>query len=151
MADFSNQNFNLSYGLNQPSVPVFQAPVSMRRDPAVTDKGPLGMVWINNAVVPNRAFILTSIVNNIAIWNNFFGGGTIFNFIQANVGIDVGGDIGAGAAGFVTLTNATNTTQGAGALSILSTNANPGNNAGFLKVYVGASTAWVPYFTNIAP
>jgi hypothetical protein len=60
------------------------------------------------------------------------------------------GDLG-GAASTTGFTNAVDTTQGAGTLSILSSSANPGNNAGFLKIYVGATTAYVPYFTTIAP
>lgn len=60
------------------------------------------------------------------------------------------GDSG-GTASTTGLTNVVDNTQGAGTLSILSSSANPGNNAGFLKIYVGATVAYVPYFTNIAP
>jgi hypothetical protein len=63
----------------------------------------------------------------------------------------VGGDTGVVTAGKLGITNVTNTTQGAGALSLLSTTGNPGNNAGFIKIYLGGTTAWIPYFTNIAP
>jgi hypothetical protein len=61
------------------------------------------------------------------------------------------GDAGSGAATITQFTNATDTTQGVGALSILSTNGNPGNNTGFIKIYVGLTAAYIPYFTNIAP
>jgi len=61
------------------------------------------------------------------------------------------GDEGTGIATTTAMTNGTETTQGAGELTIVSTNANNGDNAGFLKFYVGASVVWVPYFTNIAP
>lgn len=76
--------------------------------------------------------------------------------IEASVGAvrgaqaEASGDLG-GVVSVTSLTNVTNTTQGAGALSILSTTGNPGNNAGFIKIYVGSTTAYVPYFTNIAP
>lgn len=60
------------------------------------------------------------------------------------------GDDG-GVAATTSLTASTNTTQGVGNLTILSTNANSGDNAGFIKVYVGTTTAYIPYFTNIAP
>lgn len=76
--------------------------------------------------------------------------------VDASAGSIIGGSIEAaddlgGTVGNTTFTNATNTTQGVGALGILSTNGNAGNNAGFLKIYVGSTTAYIPYFTNIAP
>lgn len=61
------------------------------------------------------------------------------------------GDNGGDIAGTTTITNTVNTTQGAGALSIASTNGNAGDNAGFLGFFVGATRVWVPYFDNIAP
>lgn len=61
------------------------------------------------------------------------------------------GDLGSGFASVNSITNVTNTTQGAGTLSIKSTDGNNGNNAGFIKIYVGLTTAYIPYFTNIAP
>jgi hypothetical protein len=45
----------------------------------------------------------------------------------------------------------TNTSLSTGTLSIKSTSANPGNNAGFIELYVGGTLAYVPYFTNIHP
>lgn len=60
------------------------------------------------------------------------------------------GDDG-GVAATNGLTNIVNTTQGAGTLSIVSTNANSGDNAGFIKGYVGTTTVYIPYFTSIAP
>lgn len=62
----------------------------------------------------------------------------------------------SGIAGTLTLTGTTfipttNTALSSGTLSVKSTTANPGNNAGFIEILVGGITAWVPYFTNIAP
>lgn len=68
----------------------------------------------------------------------------------SGAGVVATGDTG-GFATFTTLSNATNTTQSTGTLAIKSTTANPGNNAGFIKMYVGVTTVYVPYFTNIAP
>lgn len=64
--------------------------------------------------------------------------------------VEATGDLG-GVVGVTSLTNATNTALSTGTLAIKSTTANPGNNAGFLKIYVGATTAFIPYYTNIAP
>lgn len=60
-------------------------------------------------------------------------------------------DHGTGVSSTTMLTNVVNTTQGAGALTMLSTNANSGTNAGYIKMYVGTTVVYVPYFTNIAP
>lgn len=64
--------------------------------------------------------------------------------------LEATGDLG-GVVSVTSFTNAVDTAQSTGTLSILSDSANPGNNAGFLKIYVGATTAYIPYFTNIAP
>jgi hypothetical protein len=64
--------------------------------------------------------------------------------------VEASGDLGP-VVSITSITNVTNTTQAAGTLAVKSTTANAGNNAGFIKVYVGATTAYVPYFTNIAP
>ncbi len=61
------------------------------------------------------------------------------------------GDDGTGTALSTSFTNVVNTTQGAGALTLVSASANPGTNAGFLKFYHGTVAVFVPYFTNIAP
>ena len=61
------------------------------------------------------------------------------------------GDDGTGTALSTSFTNVVDTTQGVGALSLLSTTGNPGNNTGFLKFYVGTTVVWVPYFADIAP
>jgi hypothetical protein len=58
------------------------------------------------------------------------------------------------SGGFVSttsLTNVVDTTQGAGALTILSTNGNAGTNTGFIKMYVGNQSVWIPYWITIAP
>ena len=61
------------------------------------------------------------------------------------------GDQGTGVAAETAITNVVNTAVSTGALTVLSTTANPGNSAGFIKIYVGTQVAYVPYFTNIAP
>jgi hypothetical protein len=61
----------------------------------------------------------------------------------------------ADTGGFITNTTFTNTdvtsAPGGGALTIDSQSVNPGVNAGFIKIYVGNTTAYIPYFTNISP
>lgn len=76
--------------------------------------------------------------------------------IEASAGAVRGGQVEAtddlgGVVGVTSITNAIDTAQSTGTLVIKSDSANPGNNAGFIKVYVGATTAYIPYFTNIAP
>ena len=60
------------------------------------------------------------------------------------------GDSG-GVLSTTSLTNVVNTTQGVGALTILSTNGNSGTNAGFIKMYQGTTIIYIPYWTTIAP
>jgi hypothetical protein len=43
-----------------------------------------------------------------------------------------------------------NTTQGAGALTILSPTATSHTNTGLIKAYVGATAVYIPYFANIS-
>lgn len=65
--------------------------------------------------------------------------------------LSASGDNGAVLAQ-TSFTNVDVTSAPGGAkLTIDSQSANPGVNAGFIKVYVGASTAYIPYFTNISP
>jgi hypothetical protein len=65
--------------------------------------------------------------------------------------LSAAGDVGTGSSGTTQFTNAVDTTQSSGTLSILSASANNGDNAGFLKIYVGTVVAYVPYFTTVAP
>lgn len=238
----------VAYGLSDSLLDVFQTPIVSERDPGANDKYQLGTLWVNKST--DDAFVLTSVVANVATWIGIGGGAGSFTSLTVNPGdvtvsagdvvvtlgnITAGaGDIeatlgsvaagttvtagtgissttgnivatagavnagttmtagtgitattgnivasagnisatlgtisaagvvsgsmlsatndgGTGFATITTITNATNTTQGVGALSILSTNGNPGNNAGFIKVYVGLTAAYIPYYTNIAP
>lgn len=62
------------------------------------------------------------------------------------------GDNGAGTVGQTSITNATvANAAGGGKLTIDSQSANPGTQTGFIKVYIGTTVAYIPYFTNIAP
>lgn len=81
-----------------------------------------------------------------AVGGNIVAAAGVVNGVQ----VEATGDLG-GVVSVTSLTNVTNTTQGAGDLTIKSTTGNPGDNTGFIKIYVGSTTAYVPYFTNIAP
>ena len=227
----TTQRFDTAYGLSQPLLNEFPAPIVSNRAPTGADKAQLGSAWVNK--VTNDAWILTSITNNTANWLGFNTGTGTFSsitvtpgnltvtngniaatlgFITAGTTVTAGtavhagtsitagtfltaattitagtgltvttgnlnvssgnvlvtgsigassvssglmiaatGDIGNGFATVTSITNAVDTAQSTGALSILSDSANPGNNAGFIKVYVGLTPAFIPYFTNIAP
>ena len=56
----------VAYGLSQATFPVGTPPMINIRVPAVTDYAPLGTLWINTAT--NAAWILTSVVANVATW-----------------------------------------------------------------------------------
>lgn len=49
------------------------------------------------------------------------------------------------------LTNVVNTGLSTGVMTIHATTTNPGSNAGYIKMYVGTTAVYVPYWTTIAP
>lgn len=257
---------DVAYGLTQPLLNEFPAPIISTRNPTSKDRAQLGSVWVNR--LTNNYYVLTSIVSAVSTWSSLSNGSGIFASLEAttgNITADLGdivatagnvtagvnvsaganvaaaaaitagttitaagnirstggniiansgditataGNVTAGAAitastnitatsgnilasagnitatlgditalvgditatagavnaaqleatgdlgGVVSVTsftNAVDTAQSTGTLVIKSDSANPGNNAGFLKIYVGATTAYIPYFTNIAP
>jgi len=79
-------------------------------------------------------------------------GGTLFASSATIIGAGLRATADSGGqASSVTFTNVVNTSLSSGTMTINSTTANPGSNAGYIKIYVGATAQWVPYFTNIAP
>jgi hypothetical protein len=72
----ANQRPKVAYGLSQPNFAVGPIPIQSIRDPRTSDFAEIGSVWINSAT--NNAWMLTSVVNNIAVWqeiDNAGGGG----------------------------------------------------------------------------
>lgn len=211
-----NRRRNVAYGFSDSLLDIPSAPIISERAPSNNDYAPLGTLWVDKP--NNDAYVLTSIVANVATWINVGGGSGVFasltvapgdvninggdlivstgdlevqggNFtvalgdaeisagiltVDAGIIINSGGltattgNIDAvagylqgttvyasgdegGLASNNALTNVVDTTQGAGTLSILSASANNGDNAGFIKGYVGTTTVYIPYFTTIAP
>ena len=63
----SSQQFNqVAYGLTQPLLAIFPAPIVANRAPLTSDFAQIGTLWINKSV--NSVFVLTSIVSNAAVW-----------------------------------------------------------------------------------
>jgi hypothetical protein len=87
------------------------------------------------------------VVGSITSGNNI----TAAAAVTAGTSLYTFGDDGAGTAGSTEFTNTLDDTQGAGALTIVSTTAGDGTNTGFIGIWVGTVRAWVPYFTDIAP
>lgn len=63
----------------------------------------------------------------------------------------IGGDSGTGGSTTTAFTNVVDAVLSSGAGTVLMKTANPGNSAGFIKIYLGSTTAWIPYWTNISP
>lgn len=63
--------------------------------------------------------------------------------------ISVGGDAGAGTASNVDFTNVTATSAGGGAVTFQANGAGAVAQAGWLKIYVNGTVAYLPYFTSI--
>lgn len=69
-----------AYGFRQGLENIFPAPILANRAPTVNDKAPIGRLWIYPA--GNDAWVLTSIVANVANWSNLGGGAVDFNSID---------------------------------------------------------------------
>lgn len=74
----TNNNFNNVYGLSQPIVNTLQEPIITNRAPTGEDKAQIGSRWINKSA--NNAYILTSVVNNVAHWEEVGGAGFAITF-----------------------------------------------------------------------
>ncbi len=98
-----------------------------------------GTVTIN----ATRGGAVAITASNTIVSTDYVGGGSLV----------ASGDLG-GVPLSTTVTNATVAnalTPGAGTLTVQSNTVNNANNTGFIKIYVGATTVYIPYFTNIAP
>lgn len=72
----TNPNNLDAYGLSQPIINVFPSPIISSRAPTALDKAQLGTIWVKRttSALTNAAYILTSIVNNSAVWLSTGGG-----------------------------------------------------------------------------
>ena len=68
--------------------------------------------------------------------------------VIAGTTLQANGDA-AGATSTTSFSNVTDTTQGAGALTILNPTGTSHTNTGLFKIYIGTTEAWVPYFVTI--
>jgi hypothetical protein len=125
------QYINTAYCLGQSGLSTLaQLPVVSLRAPATSDKAQIGTLWVDTAT--NAAYILTSIVNNLANWLLVeAGGGTgTFSALTVTPGpisltgtttINTAGaavtTIGTGGTGAVNIGNATGNTAVTGSLS----------------------------------
>lgn len=67
-----------AYGLSDPILNVPDGAIPAKRDPTTNDKAQVGTFWVNT--ITNEAFILTSIVDNIANWEQITGGSGALTF-----------------------------------------------------------------------
>ena len=65
------QNLHVAYGFTQPLLDQVSPPILSPRSPLPTDKAQFGTIWINRVL--NVAFVLTSIDNNQANWQQLAG------------------------------------------------------------------------------
>lgn len=68
------KNNLMAYGQNQPLIGVFNPPIASRRSPLVTDKAPIGQIWVNK--LTNSVWMLTSFVGGSAIWTELDNSGS---------------------------------------------------------------------------
>jgi len=108
------QRRNVAYGLSQGLIDVFPFPIVSKRSPTVNDFAALGTLWINS--VTNSAFVLTSIVSNVANWSDVTGGtGSFTNIALPNTNTaGTMGEITFGGVRFISNFGTLNTFVGAG-------------------------------------
>lgn len=107
----STSQFNqLAYGRTQPEISVFPPPVISNRPPTTADKLVIGSTWVDKA--NNNYYVLTSIVNNSALWQLIVAGSGAIDQVTTNAGIVIpaAGNINAVGGGATNIT-----TSGAGA------------------------------------
>lgn len=135
------QNFKINaYTRNQPEAVLFPAPVIANRAPTTADKNyAIGQLWIEpkntSNVAVNAAWILTSIINNLANWADITGGAGVFTTltvtglstlgattIVGTANINASGaattTIGTGGTGAVNIGNATGNTAVTGNMTV---------------------------------
>lgn len=128
----SNNFQQVAYGLSQPLINVFAAPIVSSRAPTTADKAPIGTLWIEPST--QNAWILVQIANNLANWSNIEGGAGDFSSITVTTGpnsilgttnINNSGSgvttIGTGGTGAVNIGNATGNTSVTGSLGTTTT------------------------------
>lgn len=134
-----------SYGLSQALINDAQVPTLALRAPTTSDKAQIGNIWVDQPT--NAAYILTSVVNNVANWEAVGGGGAGLTFSTdvgdaapaANV-IDIAGGTNINTAGAgnvvtinldenVTITGNFSTTAG----NVLLPNTNAGGTEGIIS------------------
>ena len=69
----------VSYGLSEPLVNIGQEPIVSKKDPRASDRAQIGTEWINTAT--NNAFVITSVVDNLATWININSGSATNSFV----------------------------------------------------------------------
>lgn len=80
----TTQRFDTAYGLSQPLLNEFPAPIVSNRAPTTADKAQLGSLWVDKP--SNEAWVLTSVVSNVATWVNIGGGSGTFSSITVTPG-----------------------------------------------------------------
>src|SRR5438445_4608153 len=74
----------VGYGLSEALPSIFPRPILSKRAPNSSDKKEIGQEWVY--VSANQVWILTSIVNNLAVWTNIAGGAGVFTSLIVNPG-----------------------------------------------------------------
>ncbi len=95
---------NNLYGFTSPLTPSPFVPIVAKRAPLTTDYAPLGALWIEPSA--SSAWILVSIISNVADWISFTGGAGAFSSLVVTGNSTLGGVTGS----LTTLGNSNGTT-----------------------------------------
>ena len=73
-----NTKARVAYGFSQPLIDESPSPIISKRAPTTSDKAQFGTIWIDQP--DNNAYVITSIVNNSANWEEIGGSGAALTF-----------------------------------------------------------------------
>jgi len=107
---------------------------------------------LNGNASANLVEIRSSVVGIVLLRGTNFhqwGDTTVTNNVTGNT-FFASSDVG-GQSSHTSLANGTNTSVSTGVMTINSTTTNNGSNTGYMKIYIGLTPAYIPYFQNIAP
>lgn len=122
---------NVAYGLSQALLNISPLPIVANRAPQTSDMAALGTLWIFPA--SNAAYVLTSIVSNVATWSNISGGAGLFTTLTNTGQINLNTTTAA--------TNVIGNLVGAGSLTLLVGTGGFGlDGVGGSNFAIGAST-----------
>lgn len=144
---------NVSYGMTNALQNIGPMPIiSKSSAPSTSNIAELGTIWVKKST--SQSWVLAKIAAGSATWTPLtVNAGAIITTgdLEVTAGSVLVGDDSGGTLGYLTITNVVETLLGLGEMTVLSTTGNGTDSDGWLKLYNGTTTVWVPFWNDIAP